>query len=481
MTAPAARRAPARRRLRRDEGGVSAVLGAILLFGLLIVTLVRVRVTFVPIWDHDHEADFMDQAHGQMAQVKTDFDRQTANQTSASVADPFRLGRGGGFTFFGTPDQPGTLTFTPGPSGSGFTLASNFFTVQSRDGEDLQGLQGYAALTSGQSAGGLTDVEALKIRLDNPMAAAGSPSLRIDVTSGGTCAAQMIVAIGVPAAPPRNVEIQTYGAYAGACSATPPQAPLHLRDTLIGCLSPCVSPSQFYFDALDPDLQFSAVLTNAATPFTVTFTLSGTTPLQASAIYVYDQNVQGGTNRVGGGGIVTPGYSSTLAVGTLAFDKNNQRFADQSLVVEYGAVVLVQDGVAAMAVPPVFRINTTASQARLDITLPALTGTPNQIGGSQMAEVISTPNGQRGSVDGLAPQVTITLSSAHPTVWTSYWDDLFGTAGFVKGTHFTTQVVSGTAVLTFLGPVLTPNDQTANDIVVHLQTSPLAITLRATG
>jgi hypothetical protein len=472
---------------RKDEAAVSSVLGAILLFGLLIVTLVRIRVEFVPVWDHDHEADHASEIASEIAQVKTDLDRQVANQTSASISDPMRLGWGGGFTFFSNPDQPGTLSFTPGPAGSGFTLASNQLTLESRDGVGLGGLQAYSGLVSGQSASNVVGISSLLFRLDNPMATitSGPMTLRMDMNSAGNCQAQLIVAISTDAinSRPRNIEIQTYAPYSGACVAVPGNAPVHLRDALIGCASPCVSPSQFYFDALDPELQLQAVLASAITPFTVTFTLGGTPALQASAVFSYDQSVAGGTNHVGGGGLVSPNYSSLLSVGTLSLNKNNQRFADQTYLIEYGAVILVQDGIPAMAIPPVFSINTTATQATLDITLPALTGTPNQVGGSPAATVTSTPQGQRGSVTGLAPRITITLTTAYPQLWATYWDNLFTTAGFTSGTHYviTTPVGSGTASITFYGPTSAPNDLSTNDLAIRLQTSPLALDLRATG
>jgi hypothetical protein len=482
MTSPRVRRT-----LGRDDRAISSVLGAILLFGLLIVTLVKVRVEFVPVWDHDRESQFMGRVSSELAQIKTDLDRQVANQTSTSISDPIDLGNGGsGFTFFRGAEKNGVITFTPRSAAQGFTIAANPLTIQTRDGVPLQGLQGYLALTNGQTAPSVVAFDTLKLRIDNPVGASNLATLRVDVTSAaGACSGQLILTMGAPPGGathtnlPRNIEVQTIASYSGPCLASPATVPVHSSDTVFGtCDAPCFAPTTFFFDALDPALVFDQVLASAhdAGPWSVKFTLTGT--LAASAVFVYEQAVAGGTNRVGGGGAITPSYSSTLAAGTLTLTKQNQRFPSQSYVMEYGAIVLDQDGRSAMAVPPIFRINTTANQARLNIILPALTGTPNQVGASAAATITSTPQGQRGSLQAQAPAITITLSTAYGPTWVAYWDRIFTQAGFTAGTGYSASSSGTTATLTFSGPVL---DGVTNDVFLDLHTGPLALDLRATG
>jgi hypothetical protein len=472
---------PVGRPLEDDQRAVSSVLGAILLFGLLVVTILRIRIEFVPVWDHDREADFMARSSAQFAQIKTDLDRQVANQTSASITDPLSLGGGGGFSFFRGVDKAGTLTFTPRGAGEGFTIESNQLTIQSRDGVALEGLQTYTNVVSPQTASNVVDIPALKVRLNDPLATGPGATLRIDLTSGTACAGQLVVSIGgLTATRPRNIAIQTFTGYSTAC-VSPTAQPIHSRDLLIGCANPCVSPTTFFFDALEPELVFNQVLAAATKPLTVTMTETGSPPMDASVVFVYDQAVAGGINRVGGGGLVAPGFQGTLSVGTLTVSKENSQYPSQTLVLEYGAIILDQQGDAAMAYPPLFTVNTTATQARLDIVLPALTGTPNQVGASAAATVTSVPAGVRGSIDAIAPRITISVTTDFPGTWTDYWDETLLKAGFTKGTHFTTGPTPNGATMTFFGPEPAPNDLTTNDIVLHLQTSPLEMALRATG
>lgn len=472
---------PAGSGLADDEVAVSTVLGAILMFGLLITTLVMVRVKFVPVWDHDREAAYTDAVAAQLAYVKAQFDAQVANQTSGAISAPILLGHSQGFGFTHGPETQGVLAFTPGGANSGFTVSATSITIQARNGVSLQGLAPYTSITSGSSLTNVAGLVNLGLRLDNPMTASNAATLRIDVTDPyGACAGQLIIAIGAGATPPRDVNVATYSSYTGACLASPGIAAVHVRDDLIGCTSPCVSPTVYYVDGLDPDLQFGAVLSTAPTPYTVTFTLTGTTAMTASRSIVYDQAVPGGSTRVGAGGVTASGYTSTVAVGNLTLDKQNNQFPSQFYSFEYGAILLDQSGGSAMVAGPDFAVRTSSTQATLYWVVPALTGTANEVGASDSAVLTSTPAGARTSLDALVPNCTFTISTPHASAWRDYWNTTLTNAGFTRGTHYTTAQTATSATLTFYGPTPAPGDSTT-DIVLHLQATPLDIALRATG
>lgn len=414
----------------------------------------------------------MDESVNQLGTLKSDLERQVTSAVPAGITGHLRMGSTAGFTFFEEGDVPGTTTFTPGAAGTGITITASPITLTQVAGQDLGALQAYTAIANGQSVTDVAGIATLRLRLDNPMSAGNQAALRVDLTdSVGACAGQLILTVGAGLTPPRNIQVDTYDAYGGACVAAPTGS-AHRSDTLIGCTAPCVSPTQFFLDALDPELGFAAVLAKTAPDYTVSFTLSGSPAATASMVFAFDQIATGGVVRVGGGGFTTPTYSTTLSDGTLTYHKPNLRFASQTYVLEYGALMLEQGFATVMVSTPAFQVSATASQVHVQWVLPALTGVPNQVGGTTSATITSAPAGSSASLAGLAPSVTFSLTTDHGAVWQQYWRETMAQAGLSEPSHFTTSTTTTSATLTVLG------SGTGNDVVVDFQSIPLTIQIQ---
>ncbi|MFO1533306.1 MAG: NAD-dependent epimerase/dehydratase family protein, partial [Thermoplasmatota archaeon] len=93
-------------------------------------------------------------------------------------------------------------------------------------------------------------------------------------------------------------------------------------------------------------------------------------------------------------------------------------------------------------------------------------------------------------LDALAPRLTFTITTTHPTLWAAFWDTELYQAGLTgnvangatcaTGVQYSICNTASTATLNVYGPT-TAVGSTVNDISFQLQTESLTIDLKATG
>jgi hypothetical protein len=476
--------------MRRDERAVSSVLGAILMFGLLVLTLVLVQTRFVPVWEKQREEDGMMLLAGQAAAIKSDLDRLASNQTSVPLSDPVTLLPQQGFTFFTTKTLPGTATFAPAAAGTGFSLVSNPLTILQQGGTPLYALnEDWTTFLVGQSKTNVQDIVHLRLRINDPTDADGSLTLTMTNAAGSICYGRLEILVQTLIGSDRNVQISVFGATAppsASCNATP--ITIHNEDA-----KKQTAPAFTYVDAFDPELQFGPVMAAATYPLTVSLAGSGTlpnTPVPSSATIVYDD--ASGT-RVGASGIPT-NYNTVFPSGTLSVGRTNNQFPAQTYTVEYGAVILDQPDGSAMAVPPAFHIASSQRQTGLDWSFAALSGSSNSVTGGRSATTVFTPTGARTALEAVAPQIAFTLSTTHGALWKSYWDQTLQLAGLTPGSYtpvapclvltpgpqYRVDVTATSATLTVFGPCPAAGD-TTNDLSLTFQQAAVNVVLRPSG
>src|SRR5687767_15914208 len=108
--------------MRRDERGVSAVIGAVLLAAILVAVLLTIRLSYVPVWEKDAASVRYLGAESQLAKLRADLDRQTDNRTASVVASPITLGEQRA-SIFKESENPHSLKFTS--DGVGMALGAN--------------------------------------------------------------------------------------------------------------------------------------------------------------------------------------------------------------------------------------------------------------------------------------------------------------------------------------------------------------------
>jgi len=485
---PPATRAP------REDSGVSTVLGAVLMFGLFVITLVTVQVQFVPVWQHEREAGLMHDVMTQVGALKSGMDRQVGNQTNVPVTQAIPLKAPGGLGFFREKDLAGQLSFAPAAAGAGLSLSANQLMIQSQNGVNLYGLSEQWTTISGGTIGSVTAVRHLRIRVIDPACVASTtcqdPStVSLAMTdANGNCAGRIDIVDSV-AGSDRTIQARIFGPRSTPAATCAPQ-PITIHDT---DAKKQTNPPYYYLDAFDPELQFRAVLAAAVYPLSLTFTTVG---IQGDYTMVYD-SLSGGSGVGGSGQLVQP-YARTNPSGHIEVRKLNNRYPGQTYTLEYGAVILEQADGCGMVMPPQFSISSSTTQTSLAWSVPTLAGAGNSIQGAGTATVTSTP-GERSFLLASAPRLNFTLTTEHAYQWAQFWDQTLSAAGLtgnvaLAGTacepgtstcstaalQYTICMSPTRATLNLYGPTTAPAS-TLHDIFLSFQQEPLAIELKATG
>lgn len=481
----------ARRQCVRDEASISSVIGAILMFGLLVVTLAVIQIRFVPVWDKQRERDSTLEVSRQAASIKADLDRIAVNQTIAPLTEPVSLSRERGFSFFGNQILPGEVRFTPTAQGAGMTVSTpRPVAMSAAGGTPLYGINEDWSWT-GTSITNVMDIVHMRMRIPNPGGLpTGTQTLIFTVTDvNGMCAGQVrLVATGTTATS-KAIDAQVYPAQvppAVLCSASAADT----DQTFIGT----ATPPFYYHEPLSADSQFSAVLAAIPAsryPVSVAFT-QGNTAGQVSL--VYDQSTVFGRTRSGSGGLVFSSFNQALPTGTLSIHLNHNRLPPQTYAFEYGAIFLRQPTGAAMVAPPGFSIASSGSQASLAWAFPQLSGGSAAVTGAPSATVSMFPSAAGTGFLLAASDLTITIATQYPEAWVAFWQERMALAGLTStatspvapctvttpGQHFTTASTATTATLTFNGPCSGVADAT-RDVLFNLQAGGATVELRAAG
>ncbi len=454
-------------RLGPDRAGVSNVLGAILLFGIFIMTLVTIQVEFVPRWEEDREARHMDQVADQLAQFTSDLNRMAANQTRTAITDPLTLQPSGGFRFLQAGSGlPNELAFDPPVAGQGVNVTSPQLRILARDGEEFFGLnETWEAIVSGDTVDNVTQVRHLRIRVDmipGDYNDGDSATLSAFDRNGIFAGKAVVTFRDFPSE--QALAIQVFNRQNQEISSG---IEAFFQQTVV---------DYFYIDLLDGELLFDQVLAAAESPIDLTLARNG---LDAAYTIVYNTIGAGGPTTVGNAGILVPNYSSTLASGSLAVEAENQHFPPQTFVIEHGAVILEQAEGTVMRVPPAFRVTGGATQVQLIWTMPGLTGDRQSLGGSEAASLIATPAGGQAHTEAFAARVALRIPTGHPAAWSAWLDDQFRLAGLASAVgQYSLSSGADFVLLTVYGPVSDPNS-TTEDVYLNFQQAPIRIEARA--
>lgn len=458
------------RRVKETESGVSTVLGAVLMFGLLVLTLTVIQVEFVPVWDEDREARHMQALSDDLRQLKSDLDRQASNATANVLTDPLELKREGGFRFFqGGGNLGADAGFTPAAAGTGLrVLTDNPVQVLQRDGQSLFGLS--------------PDWDPYVPDEQNDVGAVSYLVLRVQVSTGSQCgdgegtatlniydaADDLVGSVHTQIVDPGSgsdcyVRLRTYDGTVLTSNELHAETEAFFQN--VG------SPYYVYFDLLAPERKVLSLLAQATTPLRLEF-IQGAPPLAASYQISYTAASTGGVT--GSAGVPEANYDSgLLASGRVEIDAQNQRFVDQTYVLEHGALVLVQQEGAAMAAPPAFGVLHSAAQTALSWSIPGLTGSQETLSGDR-ASAVAAPLPGASEVSLLASELSFTIPTEHHAAWATYLTSLFADAGMVPG-EYTIGSDNGAYVQVDIeGPV---NDNVALDVALDLRFSPIALAL----
>ncbi len=466
---------------RSDDPAVSNVLGAILMFALFVISLVVIRVEFAPVWDEDREARHMDEVLGQLAQVKSDLDRQVDNRTDVGVSDPIRLDRQPGFRFLQGGGLPGSLAFDAAAAGTGVEISSPRMTILVSNGQSFYGI---TDPNDWEIIDGTEDeyidvdrVRALRVRVLLPpdlnyYEDGDSATLAIDDINGDPVGSAVVTFRDLPSEWALQIQIFADTDSDGAIDD-------EVSSDLEAFFQQTAGLQYFYVDLMDPSLLFDAILASAEGPLQLAITQDG---LDAAYVVVFDSAQGGGTGTSGGAiGLVVDNYAAgPFEGGLLGFHGSNSRFVDQDYLLEHGAIVRIQEGVAVVAVPPRLAVTVGSAQTRIEWDLPSLGGVTQQLAGARSASILLDP-AERTSLEATARRITFEIPTAYPDAWEAFLHREFIEAGLsTADLEYSIQPTGSGIILTVDGETIDPNVGDDDLFFVFRQAS-IDVELRSSG
>lgn len=445
-------------RLADDDRAVAAIVGAIMLVGLLIIVLVTVRTTLVPILEEDAQASHMKRVASQLAQIRSDADRQTARDLTSAIANPLTLGKES-IGFFDVPDPNDNVLFEPG--NKPVRVHANLIRVFQENGTDAGNAdETWTDIPADNTVTNVSEVRHFRLRIDNVGDGEddGDHILITLTDADGDFAGEYRVMQRRD--PPDNyLEIRTRNA-AGTVIVNQPES-------FFGTQS--VSP--FWIWVNDPQFLFDRVMAAAEKPMTITLSENG---LSGDYTITYVETQGDDSVPVGGGGVVTSPFNETYAGGTLTYRAINGFYVNQDWVLENGALILEQPDGAILRVPPQFDAGVVGSQTSLTVTVPSLVGDRTGVGGKGTLSV-TLEGTQHRSIVGAAPRFSMNVTTDHPLLWAAFWKaelndaDLFQNSG-----HFTIQTGQSWANVTVFGLTTDPAS-TDEDLTVTLNRATVQV------
>jgi hypothetical protein len=439
--------------MRRDDSAISSVLGAVLVFGLLIMTLVTVQVKFVPVWDRDREADQMQILSNQLGQLKSDLDRMADNRTSVPIADPLTLEPRGAFRFFQGARVPSEVSLAPAAPGDGVRLSTTQARVLSIDGQAIfAGGETWTGVASGQTVTNVGAIQNLRLRIANPASWSTGDSVNVALTNATGAYAGKIVISNIDHGSQYTLRVETFA----RSSST---VPISITELLFEKKNP---PSYQYLDLLQDNFVFRQVLAASQAPSTLTLNRNN---LNVDYTMGYIAiNPSGGGTQVGGAGTIVPNFSRSFLSGSLAVDAHNQRYVPQTYVLEHGAVILSQPDGDVMHVAPSFSASVVAGIVDVRWVLPAMNGVSTTLSGPSSATIALQPTTPTSFIATM-PRLDVRVATEHGAVWAQHWTSVLQAAGLAYGTQFTVSSNTTAAQLTLFGLLDSPTS-TVDDITV---------------
>lgn len=453
-----------------DEAAISSVLGAILLFGLFVVTMVTVQVQFVPRWEEEREARHVDQVVGQLGLFKSDADRLVTNATQGGITTPLTLGATQGFTFFRSANVARSeIGFTPSASGDGLGLASPLLRIQTRDGNEFYGLgEQWTTIPTAGTLDDIAKVKHLRVRVDmipGNFDEGDSSTLSVYDSSGSFAGKVVVTFRDFPSE--QALEVTVYNAQNTQISSG---LEAFFQQTQV---------EYFYLDLLDDELLFGDVLAAADKPMELRLANNGL----ASEYTVVFTDSTGSSSGGAAGGLLVPNYASTLPSGALALRAGYQHLPDQTFILEHGAILVVQADGAAMLVPPNLGLAAGRTQLVVDWVVPGLAGPEAGLGGSRAVTMVAHAQGSSTQIEALAARLSFTIPTEYPEVWEAYLTDALELAGLTDAApdpQYTITLAANAVQLDLFGPISAPAD-TTEDIFLRYQQSSLNLLLVPSG
>lgn len=454
------------RAFEASNDAVSVIVGAVLLLGILVAFFVSIRVSFVPEWERDLEAQHMNLVSNDLIALKTGLDRQTENQSDLRLAHGVRLSTPSNNLFLGS-GPADELRFEPniGGAGGSFSVATPQIIIVEQDGQSLGAVnEQWQSVPTSELVVNASSINHFRLRIDSVSRSNHQDSVTVTVRdSDGTFAGDFRF----------EVEEQPGPDYLTRVIIRDASMTVILSEIQGNFQQSTISP--YWVDLLRDDYRFGAVLASATAPFNVTIVEDG---LQADYAISYTQTTGSGTILVGGGGRIISDYNEAYGAGRLVYAGNNNRFTPQIYSLEHGAIVLEQPDGQLFKVAPGFEASRAGNTMALNLQIPSFTGEAREVSGEGTVTVRTLP---RSSVSfgATTAQLNITLPTTYPDLWIDHWNTTLEAEGLSSSgpqPGFELNKTASSATLIVYGPIADPSSA-IHDISLSFRQMQVAVEL----
>jgi hypothetical protein len=385
-----------------EEEGVSVVVGAILMVGILVATLITVRLNYVPIWEQSREAEHALAVITQLASLRSQLDMHLDNSSGFPFAQTITMG-GTASSSFSPPDAPDSLAFRPGVRS--FNISSNKMLIFSTNGTDVSGLnQTWVGIPTATQVDGVLSVQALSLRVDLLDKTKENKKVTITITDGNGNSAGSFEFF-VSRTNPDLVAISRTKDSTGATVTESPQA-FHNSDVF----------APYYVDVLDPKLKFHNLLAGAKKPLSLSLRHDPGMPA-SYAIAFTKQAADGSPVPSGTGGQVEAPFFRTYTSGSIVYTSNTNFYVPQEFTIANGAMVLKQPDGAVFRVDPAFSAARSGSFTVISLAIPSLSGNEALLSGGAKSATVYTRAVSQTTITAQAPRLFFTITTDYPTLW----------------------------------------------------------------
>lgn len=416
----------ARVRSRIGDEGVSVIVGAILITGIMLSAIVTVRLTFVPVWEEKAEAQHMEAVSRAMSELASETNRRIDNSSRAPVSVNIPMVAESGQTIFSTSRSPGALSFTD--SQAPVRVSTPSMLLQVRNGTDLAGVnETWDTIGSSDEVRDATQVLNLRMNITGPPCQGtvrncfdNGDNVRATITdSRGDFAGDLTAYMDRPKDSSTafiKIQVRT------------PTKTVVFNNSVHSFQHTDWNPP-YWVNTLNGDYRFDRLLDAARAPYDIRLTENG---LDGTFSATYAQDVSGsggaGTIIVGGGGILEGNFQRLFTGGSLSYESDNLHYPAQAYVIENGALILEQSDGATFKIDPPIEISAGGGAAIVGLGVPALQGESTSFTGSRTTAVRLSTTSSQGAV-GSAGSFNITFHTAYPDLWETFLEEELARAG----------------------------------------------------
>ncbi len=448
--------------LSRDEAGVSAVVGAVLVLLVATLFLVEWRLEWAPAIESEKEAAHSLAVDAQLGQLRSHLNHLATNRSDDSAGLPVTLGAPASSALTDATRLPSVLSFSP--EDARVTFSTDDMLLLQRNGNPLAVPSG--AWSDFEDTTDLTEVHAiadLRLRIDNVDMDHNDRSTTVTLLDGTDAVGSYTVRVDI-----QNPNMLVIHEVRNAAN--------EIVTSRVEGYHQSTAFAPFYVNVLDPGMAFDQVLSAAGNgPFTVRISHDEGFDTDYIATYSLIDST-GEVVTVGSGGQQVADWTHELAGGTLTYAANNQFYPAQEVRLANGALVLSQaDGRLFRAEPPL-EVRTVGTQTVVTWSVPVLEGDERSIAGDMVVHLFASPL-QHESLLGSATDLTIVQETPDPGLWSSLWRQRLEAADLSSGgTEPEFQITTGTNQVTVVihGTDSSPTS-TVRDVQVALRTTNIHV------